>query len=287
MTTRRTTLALTALAPAIWGTTYIITTEWLPAGFPLTVSLLRALPTGLLLLVIVRVLPQGIWWGRVLLLGAFNFAIFWFLLFEAAYRLPGGVAATVGAMQPLIVLLLARLWLGAPLRVVAILAALGGVIGVSLLVLRPGAAFDPVGIAAAFGSAASMAVGTVLTKRWQLPVSALTFTAWQLVAGGVLLLAPALILEPGLPEPITTNLVGYAWLGLVGAALTYILWFRGIAALGPASVAPLGFLSPVTAVLLGWIVLEQDLSPQQIAGILIVLGSVWLSQRAQATKTLE
>ena len=169
----------------------------------------------------------------------------------------------------------------------AMLAALGGVIGVSLLVLRPGAAFDALGITAALGSAASMAVGTVLTKRWQPPVSALTFTAWQLVAGGALLLVPALILEPGLPAPSISNLFGYAWLGLVGAALTYILWFRGIAALGPASVAPLGFLSPVTAVLLGWFVLEQSLSPQQIAGILIVLGSVWLSQRAQAAKTLE
>lgn len=98
--------------------------------------------------------------GGVLLPGAFNFAIFWFLLFEAAYRLPGGVAATVGAVQPLIVLMLARLWLGAPLRAMAMLAALGGMIGVSLLVLRPGAAFDAVGIAAALGSAASMAVGT-------------------------------------------------------------------------------------------------------------------------------
>ena len=287
MTARRTTLALTALAPAIWGTTYIVTTEWIPAGFPLTVSLLRALPAGLILLAIVRVLPQGIWWGRILLLGGFNFAIFWFLLFEAAYRLPGGVAATVGAVQPLIVLMLARLWLRAPLRATAVLAALGGVVGVSLLVLRPGAAFDALGITAALGSAASMAVGTVLTKRWQPPVSALTFTAWQLVAGGALLLVPALILEPGLPAPSISNLFGYAWLGLVGAALTYILWFRGIAALGPASVAPLGFLSPVTAVLLGWFVLEQSLSPQQIAGILIVLGSVWLSQRAQAAKTLE
>jgi probable blue pigment (indigoidine) exporter len=284
VSTRRTTLALTALAPAIWGTTYIVTTEWLPAGYPLTVSLLRALPAGLLLLAIVRVLPRGIWWGRVLLLGAFNFAIFWSLLFEAAYRLPGGVAATVGAVQPMIVLMLARFWIGAPLRAMAMLAALGGVIGVSLLVLRPGAAFDAVGIAAALGSAASMAVGTVLTKRWQPPVSALTFTAWQLVAGGVLLLIPALILEPGLPALSTTNLIGFAWLGLVGAALTYILWFRGIAALGPASVAPLGFLSPMTAALLGWLVLGQELALQQIAGIVLVLVSVWLSQRAQATK---
>jgi probable blue pigment (indigoidine) exporter len=98
-------ILLTALAPAVWGSTYIVTTELLPDGYPLSVAMLRALPAGLLLLVLVRTLPQGIWWLRVTVLGALNFSIFWWLLFVAAY--PGGVAATVGAVQPLIVLGLA------------------------------------------------------------------------------------------------------------------------------------------------------------------------------------
>ncbi len=54
-------LAATALAPAIWGSTYIVTTAFLPAGYPLTVAMLRALPAGLLLLLLVRKLPYGIW----------------------------------------------------------------------------------------------------------------------------------------------------------------------------------------------------------------------------------
>ena len=99
---------LTATAPAIWGSTYIVTTQLLPAGYPLTVAMLRALPAGLLLLLFVRELPKGIWWHRTLLLGALNFSFFWAMLFVSAYRLPGGVAATVGAIQPLIVLGLSR-----------------------------------------------------------------------------------------------------------------------------------------------------------------------------------
>ena len=105
---RTTDLLLTALAPAIWGSSYIVATELLPHGYPLTVSLLRALPAGLILLLVVRQLPQSGWWGKVLILGALNFAIFWSMLFLAAYRLPGGVAATLGAVQPLFVLFLAR-----------------------------------------------------------------------------------------------------------------------------------------------------------------------------------
>ncbi|MFY2070980.1 EamA family transporter [Achromobacter xylosoxidans] len=278
---RSTDLLLTATAPAIWGSTYVVTTLMLPQGYPLTVAMLRALPAGLLLLLAVRQIPHGIWWLRSAILGALNFSIFWALLFVAAYRLPGGVAATLGAIQPLIVILLARALLGTPVRGLAVLAALAGIGGVALLVLGPKAALDPVGVVAGLASAASMALGTVLSRRWQPPVSALAFTSWQLTAGGALLLPIALLAEPALPPVTTLNVLGIAYLGLVGAALTYVIWFRGLARLEPAVVSSLGFLSPVSAVLLGWALLDQRLSAAQMAGMVIVVGSVWLSQRVQ------
>lgn len=274
-------LLLTALAPAIWGSTYVVTTLMLPQDYPLTVAMLRALPAGLLLLLAVRQLPRGIWWLRAFILGALNFSVFWALLFVAAYRLPGGVAATLGAIQPLVVILLARSLLGTPVRGLSVLAALGGLGGVALLVLTPKAALDPAGIAAGLTSAASMALGTVLSRRWQPPVSALTFTSWQLTAGGILLVPLALAAEPALPPLTVLNVAGIAYLGLIGAALTYVLWFRGVARLEPAVVSSLGFLSPITAVLLGWGLLGQHLSAAQIAGMAIVVASVWLSQRVQ------
>jgi probable blue pigment (indigoidine) exporter len=149
------------------------------------------------------------------------------------------------------------------------------------LILTPNAALDPIGIAAGLGSAVSMGFGTVLSRKWQPPASPLTFTAWQLTAGGTLLLPVALWLEPPLPSLTTANLLGFSYLGLIGAALTYLLWFRGLSRLEPSAVSPLGFLSPMTAVILGWSVLGQSLNPMQLAGMVVVLGSVWLSQRAQ------
>ena len=65
---RTTDLCLTALAPIIWGSSYIVTTEMLPDGYPLTVALLRALPAGLILLLVVRRLPPAGWRGRVFIL---------------------------------------------------------------------------------------------------------------------------------------------------------------------------------------------------------------------------
>ncbi len=107
--TRTSDLLLTALAPMIWGSTYIVITEMMPAGYPITIAMLRALPAGLVLLLIVRRLPTGIWWGRTFLLGALNFSLFWTVLLVAAYRLPGGVVATVATVQPLIVIFLVLL----------------------------------------------------------------------------------------------------------------------------------------------------------------------------------
>lgn len=280
MTTRATDIGLTALAPVVWGSTYLVTASFLPGWSPLVVATLRALPAGLALLLLAPRLPWGVWWWRSAVLGALNFSAFWFLLFVAVYRLPGGVAATVGAVQPLIVIGLARLVLSTPIRRSVLLAACVGLFGVALLVLSPRAALDPLGVAAALGGAASMAGGTVLTRRWQPPVPLVTFTAWQLAAGGLILLPLALWLEP-IPATLTVpNILALVWLGLVGAALTYVIWFRGIARLEPSLVSTLGFLSPVTAILLGWLVRGESLTLFQMLGIVLVLASIAAGQRA-------
>ena len=273
-------VALTALAPAIWGSTYIVTTQLLPPGMPLTVAALRALPAGLLLLLIVRQWPQGAWWWKSLVLGALNFSLFWGFLFVSAYRLPGGVAATVGAVQPLIVIALSRIVMGTPVRTIALLAGAAGLCGVALLVLRPGAALDPVGIAAGLAGALSMALGTVLSRHWKSPVSPLTFTAWQLTAGGLLLAPVALLMEPSLPPLTPANVIGFLYLGLIGAAFTYMLWFRGLRLIGAQAASALGFLSPLVAVLLGWCLLGQALDAVQLLGVVVVIASVWASQQA-------
>ncbi|MBQ0267444.1 EamA family transporter [Providencia huaxiensis] len=283
---RLTVLGLTALAPIVWGSTYLVTTEMLPAGIPLTLAVLRALPAGLLLILVLRKLPEGIWWLRVVVLGVLNFSLFWWLLFIAAYRLPGGVAATVGAVQPLIVLFLSRWLLNSRLSPVSIMASIAGVLGVAILLLTPNAALDPLGIIAGLAGAFSMAAGTVLSRRWQPPVSALTFTSWQLTAGGLVLLPFAIVFEPALPALSSLNLIGLGYLTLIGGALTYALWFRGLAILGPSSVASLGFLSPVSAVVLGWFYLNQQLSTLQFIGMIVILLSVWASQRAETRKVI-
>ncbi len=276
----------TALAPAVWGSTYLVTTQLLPPGRPLLAAVARALPAGLILVALTRRLPRGSWWWRSLVLGTLNIGLFFALLFVAAYRLPGGVAATVGAVQPLLVAVLSAGLLGERLSRRTLLAGAVGILGVSLLVLRANARLDGLGVAAALAGAIAMACGVVLSKRWPSPAPLLATTGWQLVAGGLLLLPVTLLVE-GLPPtaPTAANLAGYGYLSLIGAAVAYTLWFRGIRALPATHAAFLGLLSPVVATGLGWLVLGQDLSPIQALGAALILGAMVYAQTAGRRST--
>ena len=267
-------LLLTALAPIVWGSTYLVTVSMLPPSLPLTAAVLRALPAGLLLLLVVRRLPRGSWWWKALVLGGLNIGVFFALLFIAAYRLPGGVAATVGAVQPLIVAGLATWVLKDRLSLKVVLSGVTGAAGVALLVLSSQARLDAVGVLAALGGAVSMAAGVVLAKKWGKAEKPLTMTAWQLLAGGLLLIPLMLVVEGPTPALSATNLGGYLYLSIIGTAVAYVLWFRGIQRLPVTAPSFLGLLSPVVAALLGWLVLGEQLSLLQGVGGLLVLGSI-------------
>ncbi|MGO4785187.1 EamA family transporter [Cryobacterium sp. W22_MBD10_FK3] len=280
------TTLLTAVAPAMWGTTYIVTTEMLPAGHPLFASLMRALPAGLIAILLVRALPTGSWWWKSAVLGMLNIGAFFPLLFVAAYNLPGGVAAILGAAQPLVVAMLVVIVLHEPLSAWRLSWGLVGIIGVALVVLRSTATLDTLGVGAGLLSAISMGFGVTLTKKWGRPsgVPAMGLVGWQLTAGGLLLLPITLLFEGVPPSIDSTAFAGYLWLGLIGGLVTYTLWFSGIARLPVASVAVLGLLSPLVAAALGALLLGQVLGAIQLAGLLLALAAIVAGQITPSKK---
>ncbi|WP_233958439.1 EamA family transporter [Pectobacterium versatile] len=276
---------LTALAPAIWGSTYIVTSEILPPDRPFTAALIRVLPAGLLLLLFTRRFPARRDWWRVLVLGALNIGVFQALLFVAAYRLPGGLAAVLGAIQPLLVMVL--VWAvdhRAP-RLATLWSAIIGVVGMAILLLSPQTTFEPVGVAAALLGAVCMAAGVWLTRRWQLDLPVLPLTGWQLFLGGLMLAPVAWVVDAPLPALTLSQYAAYIYLCLAGAVISYGLWFRGITRLPTIAVASLGLLSPLTAVVLGWVLLSQSMTGTAFLGLAIVLASVfavqWTTERSK------
>lgn len=281
---RRWDLFFTALAPLIWGSTYIVTTELLHPDLPLTNATLRALPAGLFLTLWVCRLPPSGFLLRLFILAALNFALFWAALFVAAGRLPGGMAATLSAVQPVIVLLLARIFLNTPLTAIRVGAAVGGVLGVGLLLAIPRENLDLIGVLAALLGALSMACGVILTRLWSTKETPpLVMTAWQLSAAGVMLSPFALLFEQPFQHVWGAGtFLGALWLGMMGAGISYLLWFRGIERLGPSVVTSLGFLSPLAAVVLGWAILGETLSTLQYLGAAVVIICAYLGSKPKS-----
>lgn len=272
----------TVLAPISWGTTYVTVTELLPGGRPLLVAAARVVPAGLVLLAVgagagagaAGWRPRGAAWWRTAVLASFNFGFFFPLLIVAVYRLPGGVAAAAGGLQPLLVAAVA--WVVAHRRPRSVDVAVGGVaaLGVGLVVLRPGAGFDTVGLLAAAGANVSFAIGVVLTRHFPPPANRLANTGWQLLLGGLVLVPLAAVVE-GAPPPLTAqNLAGFAYLSLAATGLAFVAWFNGIRRLPPAAPPLLGLAAPITGAVLGWVLLGQSLSPVQLVGFAVTLAAI-------------
>jgi probable blue pigment (indigoidine) exporter len=271
----------TAIGPMLWGTNYWIATQLLPVNRPLLAASARALPAGaLLLLIAAGALPPPGWRLRIATLAVLNVGLFFVLLFIAAERLPGGVAAAAGAVGPLVALVLGWPMLGIRPTGSGLATGALGVAGVAALVLGPAASLDAIGVAAAIGCAGSMATATVLARRWgKPPLSLVSLTAWQLTIGGVLVAPFTLAFEGVPPVPTARNLAGFALMGLFGTAVAYGLWIRGVTALPASAMQFLALLSPAVATAIGWATLGQSLSSVQLAGAAIVIVAVVAGQR--------
>ncbi len=281
------TIALTAIAPIVWGSTYIVTTEALPPESPLIASTIRSLPAGVLLVLISRAWPTGLWWLRMAVLGFLNIGLFFYCLFFAATYLPGGMASMVMSIQPVIVMIMSWYLLRGNFSSQQLIASGLGILGVGLLVLNSSAELNIEGMLTAILGTLSMALGVVLTKKWGRPtgMTMLGFTGWQLLFGGIILLPVSLWLE-GIPTQLTSiNYLGYGYLSLIGAILGYFLWFRGIEKLPPVTVSFLGFLSSVSACFLGYLVLNQTLTWPQLLGALAILFSIVLATPRSSAQT--
>ena len=161
-------LALIAAAgPILLASAYVLT-ELLPTS-PLWNAATRIIPAGLLLLAVHPRLPSGPWWRRSLMLGVLNFGGFFALQAFSLHRLPGGVVATIAAMQTVLVPFGAAAILGERPRVSQLAAASAGVFGIALLVLRSTNDLNATGITAAALLAVCSASGMLLTRRWGLP----------------------------------------------------------------------------------------------------------------------
>jgi len=269
---------VTAVAPVSWGTNYYVTHAYLPAGEPLYGAAIRALPAGLLLLAVRRELPRGSWWWRSAVLGLLNAGAFFALVYIAAQTLPTSLASTIMATSPMVMMAVAWGLVAERPHARHLAGAVVGAGGVALMLLGGDASASPGGVAASVAAMLLSSVGYVLAKRWGGGVDLLASTAWQLTAGGLVLLPFAVLVEGAPPALDGPALLGFAYVAVVATALAFAAWFAGLRHLPAATVGLVGLLNPVTGVLLGTLIAGEVLTVRQFCGTGLVLAGVLLGR---------
>ncbi|WP_052460643.1 DMT family transporter [Microbacterium gorillae] len=267
-------MLVTAIAPIAWGSVYVVTRNLLPGDVPLWGAVYRAVPAALILLLVTRRLPRGIWWWRSILLGVLNVGGFFVLIYVAGTRLPSSVAATLMSASAAVMLLFGWAFLKQRPRLMAVAGAAIGIVGVLVMLGVSAERVDPWGVAASLAAMLSSSLGFVLTARWSGEVPPVTMAAWQLGAGGVLLLPIAAIVEGAPPIPVGGELLGFVYITVIATALGYTAWFTGLKHLRASAVGTIGLLNPVTGVVLGVLLAGEAFGPLQLLGLLLVIAGV-------------
>lgn len=280
MTVRSGTLL--AACAALFGLSFVFTRVAVPALGPVSVSAIRALLGGLLLLTVALARRQGfakVRPVRFLVLGALSAAFPFVLLSMAMTTMNAGSAAVLNSVSPLFALLIEVKAGRDRLTAWKVAGLTLGAGGVALVMAQRGLGFDRngvIGVLAGVAGAAVFAYGASYAARHFCDVPPLVVATGQQLGAAALLL-PAMIAFPP-PGPISlVEASALGGLGVLGSGLAYLLFYRLIEQLGPARSATVNLLVPLFGVLWGLIFLSESVSPLSVLGIAAtVMGVRWI-----------
>lgn len=216
--------------------------------------------------------PRGMTWLHLFVSSLLNVVAFGLFSTIAMLTTTTARVAVVSYSFPVWTCLLAWLILGEKLRSGGALALALCIAGLAVLLYPVLETSAIVGLGLSIASAMSWAVGTIYLKLVRIPGDVLVNTAWQIgIAAGVM--AVCTLLVQGMPtfEPAPITAIGAVLFnGLVGSALSYLLWYHVIGHL-PATTASLGSLgSPAVGVLASALILSEQPSLGDIIGFALI-----------------
>ncbi len=215
------------------------------------------------------------------------------LVYIAGSRLPSSIDSMVMALSPLFTMLMARAILEEIFTVRRILGGILSVIGVFVLIGKVQGTLDALGLLASFVGMLISALGFILIRKWNPPVSSTEFASWQLFLGGIMLLPIVIWREGFMPLPSLSALWGYVYIALFASVIGYICWYYGVTRLPASVVSIIGLLNPLAGVLLGTFLAGETLTLTQAVGCLLILvgiymgtiqrGKLFVSRRVEAS----
>lgn len=285
--TRRAYLAL-ALICIIWGTTYTAIKYAIHDFPPFLLVGIRQTAAGLLLLALAygsgkipmpsaRYAALQAFTGLATITGGNGF-VTWGMQYVSS-----GLAAIIGSLTPVVVVLISLVWHGKE-RIGArtIAGVLLGFVGLALIFregwqdfVRPEYRF---GIMACFASCFTWSLGTVMAKQWNAPgVSPLLNAGLQITSGGLGGFVLSLFFDSS--HTIHHSMQGWVsvfYLALIGSALAFTLYMFVLKHLSATVSSLYTYINPIVAILLGWALLGESLTPWEVVGMGLTIAGVWI-----------
>ena len=285
----------------LWGATFFFVAVALRDLPPLTLVTARVGLAAFLLAPLARLagyrLPATLTaWRPYLVLALLNNVAPFTLISYGQTRVASTLAAVLNATTPLFTLVIARVFAGEALSVSKVAGVGLGICGVAVL-MGPAAlgadAASAVGMLAVLAGAMSYGLAALWMRRLR-ETPPLVSAAAQLICSTVLLAPIAAAFDRiwMLPVPGATAMAAVVGLAAFSTALAYVVFFRINPSAGPTNVMLVTLLIPVTAALLGVLILGESLASNQMAGALIVASALvvidgrllgWLARRSTNT----
>jgi drug/metabolite transporter (DMT)-like permease len=275
---------LLLLLSVLWGGSFFFTGVAVRELPPLTIVMVRVTLGAALLLSVIHVaggsLPKTVaGWRPFLVMGLLNNVIPFSLMAAAQMYISSGLASVLNATTPLFTVLVLASFGDERLTARRIVGVVVGLAGVAIL---RGPAFgdahsQTIGLLLCLGGTLSYGFSGLWGRRKLVGVPAITSATCQLICSSAVMIVIAAAVERPwqLPMPSAATWLSLLGIAVLSTALAYIVFFEIMIRSGAANVMLVTLLIPVTAILLGYLVLGEPLSAREIAGALII-GSALL-----------
>ncbi len=275
----------------IWGSTWLAIRVGLDFLPPFLFAGIRFAVASLFLVFLVPLLHARIprdrsSWTVMLFLGIFQVTLVYGLVFWGEQYISSGLTAVLSGTLPLFVVIFAHISIKAePITRRKALGVIIAFAGVAAIFWRDLASaqvsmmqFSLLGSLAIVGSAASGAVGNVVAKKYASGIDPSANVLIQSLVGAVSLLSVSIVTERGsVLKLVPTVIAAVLYLGVVGSALALVGWYWLLTKTTATNSSLILFVTPVVALILGWLVLQEVVVPVVALGTFLILSGVYLT----------
>ena len=270
----------------IWGSTYMLNKVAVLELPPFMIASVRFTTAGLLIFIIAKLLRINIKITKKQLLNT-SIAGFLFLTFGngvvvwALKYVDSGFAALEISAQPLVVLILMRIFEGKKIQPMSYIGVVLGMIGIYLLVGQKELISNEntvIGMLMIFSCMISWGYGSLFVAKADLPKNFFINTGYQMLTGGVMLFIVSLLFgeEWILPTDWSTNVqLSISALVIFGSIAAFTSFNYLLRVVSPEKVATSTYVNPIIALALGWYFLNEQITTQSIIAACVLLTGVY------------